>query len=98
MLKARFILDDDSIKVVWESTDRVLTSEGKYQAVFSEKVVYEISIAGPALPLKNFEQGTVSSKPWSVAAQVLGTPAVSGRSEKNSVHSQNISGIGQTVK
>ena len=44
MLKARFILDDDSIKVVWESTDRILTSEGKYQAVFSEKVTYEISI------------------------------------------------------
>lgn len=70
MLKARFIWDNDSIKVVWESTDRVLTSEGKYQAVFSEKVAYEISIAGPAVPLKNFEQGTVSSKPWSAAAQI----------------------------
>ena len=46
-LKARFILDDDSIKVVWESTDRVLTSEGKYQAVFSEKAAYEISILMP---------------------------------------------------
>ena len=44
MLKARFILDDDSIKVVWESTDRVLTSEGKYQAVFSEKAAYDITI------------------------------------------------------
>lgn len=46
-LKARFILDDDSIKVVWESTDRVLTSEGKYQAVFSEKAAYEIAIDPP---------------------------------------------------
>ena len=44
MLKARFILDDDSIKVVWESTDRVLTSEGKYQSVFSEKAAYEIPV------------------------------------------------------
>ena len=44
MLKARFILDDDSIKVVWESTDRVLTSEGKYQSVFSEKVTYEVPV------------------------------------------------------
>lgn len=44
MLKARFVLADDSIKVVWESTDRILTSEGKYQAVFSEKAAYVIPI------------------------------------------------------
>lgn len=44
--KARFILDGDFIKVVWESTDRVLTSEGTYQSVFSEKVSYEIPLSG----------------------------------------------------
>lgn len=44
MRKARFILDGGFIKVVWESTDRVLTSKGTYQSVFSEKVSYEIPI------------------------------------------------------
>lgn len=52
--KARFILGDDSIQVIWESTDRILTSEGKYQSVFSEKVTYEVSLLG-AVQISNVE-------------------------------------------
>lgn len=43
-LKIRFYLEEELVRVVWESTDRVLTDEGKYRAVFSEKAVYEVPI------------------------------------------------------
>ena len=43
-LKVRFQLEKDLVRVVWESTDRVLTDNGKYDAVFSEKVAYEVPI------------------------------------------------------
>lgn len=42
--KVRFQLEEDQVRVVWESTDRILTDNGKYDAVFSEKAVYEVSI------------------------------------------------------
>ena len=38
------------MRVVWESTDRVLTEDGMYDAVFSEKVAYEVPIGERAPP------------------------------------------------
>ena len=38
--KVRFYLEEDGVRVAWESTDRVLTDDGKYGAVFSEKAAY----------------------------------------------------------
>ena len=43
-LKVRFQLEEDLVRVVWEPTDRVLTGNGKYDAVFSEKAAYEVPI------------------------------------------------------
>lgn len=45
MVKARFVLGDDQIRVAWESTDRVINSNGKYEAVFSENAAYEIPVS-----------------------------------------------------
>lgn len=36
------------MRVLWESTDRVLTDNGKYDAVFSEKAAYEVPIGESA--------------------------------------------------
>lgn len=42
--KVRFQLEEDLVRVVWESTDRVLNEDGMYDAVFSEKAAYEVPI------------------------------------------------------
>ena len=47
-LKVRFQLEEDLVRVLWESTDRVLTDNGKYDAVFSEKAAYEVPIGESA--------------------------------------------------
>lgn len=52
-LKVRFQMEEDLVRVVWESTDRVLTDNGKYDAVFSEKAAYEVPI-GESVPQKSF--------------------------------------------
>ncbi len=44
--RARFYLEGGVIRVVWESTDRVLNEDGKFESVFSKKLVYEISLSG----------------------------------------------------
>ena len=46
-LKARFVLGDGQVRVAWESTDRILNDNGKYEAVFSEKVSYDLSLDVP---------------------------------------------------
>ena len=48
--KVRFQLEEDLVRVVWESTDRVLTEDGMYDAVFSEKAAYEVPIGESAPP------------------------------------------------
>lgn len=40
----------------WESTDRILTNNGKYNAVFSEKAVYAVPI-GESAPQGSFCAG-----------------------------------------
>ena len=41
-LKTRFCLEESGVRVAWESTGKILTSDGKYLPVFSEKAVYEV--------------------------------------------------------
>ena len=55
-LKVRFQMEEDLVRVVWESTDRVLTDNGKYDAVFSEKAAYEVPI-GENAPHQSFCTG-----------------------------------------
>lgn len=54
--KVRFQLEEDLVRVVWESTDRILTNNGKYNAVFSEKAVYAVPI-GESAPQGSFCAG-----------------------------------------